>query len=165
MPRDVVIRSIRESDAPSIHAVALESWRHTYHTIFDQQLIENFVNNNYALESILSLLPRIQSGAMFFHVAEHESKIIGFCNIGVNEQSAELYRIYLLPTFIGQGIGRRLLDHGEAFVTEHGIDSYFCFVHKDNEIGKRFYLHSGFKHIPEKDKDVEWFMEKGLSVK
>ncbi len=165
MPRDVVIRSIRESDAPSIHAVALESWRHTYHNIFDKQLIENFVNKKYAVEAIASLFPLIQSGTIFFHVAEHKSKIIGFCNIGVNEQSAELYRIYMLPAFIGQGIGRRLLDLGEAFVKEHGIDSYFCLVHKDNEIGKRFYINSGFQHIPEQDKDDEWFMEKGLSAK
>jgi len=65
MLNDVVIRPIKESDAPSIHAVALEAWRHTYRTIFDQQFIENFVNRNYAPEAILSLFPRIQSGAMF----------------------------------------------------------------------------------------------------
>jgi len=163
MLNDVVIRPIKESDAPSIHAVALEAWRHTYRTIFDQQFIENFVNRNYAPEAILSLFPRIQSGAMFFHVAEYESKVIGFCNIGINKQSAELYRIYLLPVFIGQGIGRRFLELGEVFVGEHGIDSYFCFVHKNNEIGKQFYLNSGFKHISEKDKEDEWFMEKRLS--
>jgi len=27
------------------------------------------------------------------------------------------------------------------------------FVHKDNDIGKRFYLKAGFAHIPEKDQD------------
>jgi hypothetical protein len=29
----------------------------------------------------LSLLPRIHSGNMFFHVAVQESNIVGFCNI------------------------------------------------------------------------------------
>ena len=159
---DVVIRPISESDAPSIRAVALEAWRHTYHTIFDQQFIENFVNQNYAPEAILSLFSGIQAGSIFFDVAEYTSKVIGFCNIGITKQGAELYRIYLLPTFIGYGIGRRFLERGEAFVVEHGMDSYSCFVHQNNEIGKRFYLKSGFKHIPAKDKDDEWFMEKSL---
>ena len=164
MLKDVIIHPMTEVDAPNIHAVALESWRHTYRTIFDQQFIENFVNKNYAAEAIVSLLPRIQSGSMFFYIAEYGSKIIGFCNIGINNKSAELYRIYLLPAYIGQGVGQKLLELGEAFVIEHGINSYFCFVHKNNEIGKRFYLNSSFKHIPEKDKDEEWCMEKRLSI-
>ena len=164
MLTDVVIRPIRKSDAPNIHAVALEAWQYTYRTIFDQQFIENFVNRNYAQEAILSSFPRIQDGSAFFHVAEYESKIIGFCNIGIHQQSAELYRIYLLPAFIGQGIGQSLLKMGEAFLIEHGIDSYSCFVHKNNELGKQFYLKSGFRHISEKDEADEWFMEKRLSI-
>ena len=163
MTNDVVIRPISESDASSIRGVALEAWRHTYRTIFDQQFIENFVNRNYVPEAILSLFPGIQAGSIFFDVAAYASKVIGFCNIGITKQGAELYRIYLLPTFTGQGIGQRFLERGEAFVVEHGIDSYACFVHKNNEIGKRFYLKSGFKHISAKDKDDEWFMEKSLS--
>jgi len=141
----------------------LEAWRHTYSMIFDQQFIEDFVNRHYAPKATLSLFPRIRSGSMFFHIAECASKVIGFCNIGINKQSAELYRIYLLPAFMGQGIGQRFLELGETFVVEHGLDSYFCFVHKNNEFGKRFYFRSGFKHISEKDKDDEWFMEKSLS--
>ena len=163
MQSDVVFRPVHESDASDIYAVAMEAWRYTYRTIFDQQFIEDFVNQHYAPEATLSLFPRIRSGSMFFHVAEHESKIIGFCNIGIDKQNAELFRIYLLPTFIGKGLGHKLLELGEAFLVQHGIDSYFCFVHKNNEIGKQFYIRSGFKHNSEKDKDEEWFMEKRLS--
>jgi ribosomal protein S18 acetylase RimI-like enzyme len=160
----VTLRPIRESDVPNLHAVALEAWQYTYRMIFDPQFIENFVNRNYAPEAILSLFPRIQSGFMFFYVAEHKAKVIGFCNIGINKQIAELYRIYLLPTYLGQGIGRRFLELGETFVVAHGIDSYSCFVHKSNEIGKRFYLASDFKHVAEKDREDEWFMEKWLAT-
>jgi diamine N-acetyltransferase len=163
MLSDVVIRPVRESDASDIYTVALEAWRYTYHMIFGREFIEDFVNQHYAPKAILSLFSQIQSGSMFFYIAEYEAKIIGFCNIGINQQSAVLYRIYLLPAFIGQGIGKRFLELGEAFVAEHGIDSYSCFVHKDNHIGKRFYLRAGFKHIFEQDKNDEWFMEKRLS--
>jgi ribosomal protein S18 acetylase RimI-like enzyme len=160
---DIVFRQLKESDAPSIQAVALEAWRYTYRTIFDQQFIENFVRRNYAPEATVALLPRVHSGSMLFDVAEQESKIVGFCNIGVTEQGAQLLRIYLLPAYIGQGLGRKLLRLGEDFVNAHGISTYFCFVHKDNEIGKRFYLRSSFRHVTEKDHDDEWYMEKTLS--
>ena len=160
---DVIIRPITEPDAPNIHPVALEAWQYTYRTIFDRQFIENFVNQNYALERILSLFPRLRSSSMYFYIAEHESRIVGFCNIGIDQPRAELYRIYLLPDYIGQGLGRRLLERGEQFLREHGINTYYCFVHKENEIGKRFYARSGFQHIPEKDQDDEWYMEKQIS--
>ncbi len=162
MSEDVIVRPLQTSDAPKIHAVALEAWQHTYREIFDQQYIEDFVNRNYSEKAIVSLFPRIQSGSMFFDVAERGSTIIGFCNLGINNQSAELYRIYLLPAFIGRGIGRKMLESCEAFVAGRGRNSYFCFVHKGNEVGKRFYLKSGFRHIPEKDREDEWFMEKDI---
>ena len=163
MSKDVIVRPLREEDASSIHAVALEAWQYTYRSIFEQQFIEIFVNQNYAPEAIISLFPRLQSGTMWFYVAEHESKIIGFCNIGINEQAAELHRIYLLPSYIGQGIGQNLLQLGENFIAENGISIYHCFVHKDNEIGKRFYLRYGFQHIIEKDHDDEWYMKKRIT--
>ena len=162
MRKDIRIRPIRESDIPSVRAVALEAWRFTYRNIFDGQFIERFVNQNYAPEALILLFPRLQSGTMYFNIAKHGSKVVGYCNIGIDGQTAELYRIYLLPDYIGQGIGQGLLKPGEKFLLEHGIHAYFCFVHKDNDIGKRFYSRSGFHHIPEKDQDDEWYMEKRL---
>ena len=162
MLKNMIFRSIKDSDAPGIHAMAFESWQHTYSNIFDQQFIQTFVDKNYSADAIVALFPKIQAGSMFFYVVEYESKIIGLCNIGINKEGAELYRIYLLPTYIGQGIGKRLLELGEAFVLENKTNTISCFVHKNNKIGIRFYLNSSFKHIPEKDKDDKWYMEKGL---
>ena len=160
---EIILRQIKETDAPSIQEVALEAWRYTYHAIFDQEFIENFVHRNYAPEVTLSLLPRIHSGDMFFHIAEQDSKIVGFCNIGLTGEGAQLLRIYLLPSYIGQGLGRKLLHLGEEFVMAHGVATYFCFVHKDNELGRRFYLRNKFRHIREKDHGDEWYMQKTLT--
>ena len=159
---EFVFRQLQESDAPSVQAVALEAWRYTYRAIFDEHFIENFVRRNYAPEVTVSLLPRIQSGSMFFDVAERESMIVGFCNVGVIEPGAQLLRIYLRPAYIGQGLGRQLLQRAEAFVVAQGLSALFCFVHRDNELGKRFYLRNSFRHITEKDRDDEWYMEKAL---
>src|SRR5262245_55974228 len=91
------------------------------------------------------------------------SQIIGFCNIGLPTRGAQLSRLYLPPTYIGRGIGRRLLERGEAFMRTRRLPSYYCFVHKDNELGKRFYLRHGFRHHLESDQNDEWYMEKQLT--
>lgn len=160
---EIILRPLREADAPFVYAVALESWRYTYHNIFGDEFIADFVRRYYAPEAILSLLPRIDSGEMFFQVAEQGAQVVGFCNIFIGKKGAELLRIYLLPSHIGQGLGRRLLEPGEAFVAAHLFNTYFCFVHKDNETGKRFYLKNGFGHRAEQDHDDQWLMEKKLS--
>ena len=159
---EITFRHLTKNDAPDIHKVALAAWLHTYRGIFDQSFIENFVNRNYAPEMTVSLLPQIRMGTMFFDVAQHGSQVVGFCNIGVTERGAELFRIYLFPDYIGKGLGSRLLQRGEAFVIGRGLHTCFCFVHKDNELGKQFYLRSGFYHIADKDHDSEWYMEKML---
>jgi ribosomal protein S18 acetylase RimI-like enzyme len=164
MVKEPIYRSFSEADAPGVHDVALESWRHTYRTIFDSAFIENFVHNNYAPERLINLVTRIQNGEMFFDVALVDSQIVGFCHIGIiPDQRAQLFRIYLSPSYIGQGIGRKLLQLGEPFIIAKGLNSYFCFVHKENELGKAFYLRNGFQHVPEKDNDDEWYIEKSLT--
>jgi ribosomal protein S18 acetylase RimI-like enzyme len=74
----------------------------------------------------------------------------------------KLFRIYLLPEFLRQGIGGLLLAKGEQYLRKQGFSSYFCFVHNANELGKRFYEKQGFHHVPERDHNDEWFMEKKL---
>jgi ribosomal protein S18 acetylase RimI-like enzyme len=99
---------------------------------------------------------------IFFAVAENETEVIGFCNIGQTQQGVELFRIYMLPEFVGQGIGGFLLSKGEQYLRKQGFSSYFCFVHSVNEVGKRFYEKQGFHHVAERDHNDEWFMEKQL---
>lgn len=158
----VEYRSFIKEDADEVYAIALEAWRHTYKGIFDDEFIEKFVNENYAPKGLVSLVPNIESGKMFFDVAVDKSHIIGFSNIGDRGQGWELFRIYLLPAYIGKGVGKRLLRLGEAFLRSKDANKYFCFVHKDNRLGINFYLRNGFRHLPEKDKEDEWCMEKIL---
>ena len=161
---DVVLRPMVEADAPNIYGVALEAWQYTYRTIFDQEFIEEFVQKYYSPDAISSLFPRIESGMLFFYVAEAEQEIVGFCNIGITEQGAQLYRIYLLPSYMGRGIGWNLLNLGEEFLAKHGMKAYFCFVHEKNDVGKRFYAKHGFRHISEEDHADEWYLAKSLSL-
>jgi hypothetical protein len=37
------------------------------------------------------------------------------------------------------------------------------FVHKDNEVGKRFYVRQGFRHVSTQDREDDWYMEKAVA--
>ena len=162
MSQTTSLRPITKNDVQGVYDTAFEAWHYTYRDIFSPQFIDTFVNRNYAPDVSLRLLPQVEACEQFFHVAVQHAIVIGFCNIVNLAGKMELRRIYLRPAFIGQGIGRTLLEAGEAFVQSKGFDCYFCFVHQDNEIGKRFYAKNKFVHISEYDEDDEWYLEKKL---
>src|SRR5262245_50770988 len=153
-------RPIRAEDADAVFDVARAAWQFTYATIFDPEFIDQFVRTNYAPDRLTALVPLVAAQRMFFDVAVDGEQIIGFCNIGATPRGAELFRIYLTPAYLRAGIGSRLLQRGEEFVRARGFPSYYCFVHKDNELGKHFYMHRGFQHVPSADREDEWYMEK-----
>jgi GNAT superfamily N-acetyltransferase len=156
-------RALRAEDVDAVSDVAREAWHATYATIFDTAFIDQFIRTNYAPDRLSALVPLVSAQQMFFDVALDGDHILGFCNIGVTPRGAELFRIYVRPAYIGTGVGSGLLERGEHFVRTRRFPSYYCFVHKDNELGKQFYLRRGFHHLPDSDRDDEWCMEKTLS--
>jgi ribosomal protein S18 acetylase RimI-like enzyme len=156
-------RALRADDVDDVFETARLAWQFTYATIFDPAFIDQFVRTNYAPDRLRSLVPLVAAQQMLFDVALDNQRVIGFCNIGPTSRGAELFRIYLTPTHIGMGVGSRLLERGEEFLRARGFPSYYCFVHKDNELGKRFYVRQGFRHIAGSDREAEWYMEKTLS--
>ncbi len=159
---EIIYRQLTPADVEGVYTAALDAWRFTYGHIFDSDFIERFVQANYAPERLLALTPQVLAGQTFFGVAVVQGAIAGFCQIGLTDRGGELFRIYLRPASIRQGIGRVLLEQGEAFVIEHGATTLHCFVHKDNTLGMHFYLRNGFVRTSERDQGDEWSMEKSL---
>jgi ribosomal protein S18 acetylase RimI-like enzyme len=156
-------RPLRTEDSDAVFDAAREAWRFTYATIFDTVFIDQFVRTNYAPDRLSALVPAVSAHHIFFDVALDGDRIVGFCNIGVTPRGAELFRIYLRPAYMGIGVGSGLLQRGEHFLRTQRVPSYHCFVHKDNELGKRFYLRRGFRHLSDSDRKDEWYMKKVLS--
>ncbi len=107
-------------------------------------------------------IAKVEPGQTFFEVALDGRQIVGFSQIALTPQGARLMRIYLLPAYIGRGVGRTLLQHGEAWLKAQGIAEYGCYVHAAKETGKRFYERQQFVHQPEHDQPDEWYMYKKL---
>lgn len=155
----VIYEPFKLEDWKELKDVALKSWQYTYKNIYSQEFINNFIEENYSKGSTNKALSFPDS---WHYIAKEDNKLVGYLTIGPYQDSWRLYRIYLLPEYIGKGIGQELLKLGEDYLRSKNAKKYCTFVQKDNEIGKSFYLKSGFTRIPEKDEEDELCLEKNL---
>ena len=63
----------------------------------------------------------------------------------------ELKRIFLLPDYVGRGIGKELLGRWESFLREKGAARYYVTYHRSNRAAKEFYFRNGFVRAREYD--------------
>ena len=126
--------------------------------------IQRFVSERYSTESFEKYVFRsIRKANSQFYVATDKGKIIGYSNAGRGDWGWELYRIYLLPEYIGKGIGKKLLQLSEDFLRSKKADKYHCYVYKKNKVGLDFYKRNGFVKLKGKDKNKnEICLEKKL---
>ena len=165
---NVTFKIISEEDIVGVKSVATKAWFYTYGQLLKHEYIKQYIEKNYSYDLLYNQISRVKSSDEFFTVVLEDKEVIGFCNILNRSNEAELARLYLLPNFIGNGLGQQLLYKGELFIKAKGKEKYFCYVHKDNDLGQKFYLRNGFKYIPEKDlsdeinNDCQTYMEKEL---
>lgn len=140
--------------ARSVRSVALKSWKYTYKNIYTPEEINRYIETNYVPKHLALLESFVKDGIISFNLAKVRGKIVGFCHIGKKDEVV-LFRIYLLPEWMGKGIGRMLLDEGEKWVTETKAKEYATTVQKKNTTGIRFYEKNGFIRDDSLDKDDE----------
>ena len=103
-------------------------------------------------------------GADWFYVALEDGDVIGYAHVGKRRAGWELFRIYLLPRYIGKGIGKRLMQLCEKALKGKRANSYFLFVHSGNKLGKAFYLRNGFIRVKSRNRGrTSLCLEKKLS--
>lgn len=95
-------------------------------------------------------------GRMETAVAKHNNTIIGFITTHIHfPQSAEIHVMGILPTYHRHGIGKSLVQHVEAALTQRGIQflqvKTLAASHPDPHYAKtrRFYEAMGFVPLEE----------------
>ncbi|MGL4647852.1 MAG: GNAT family N-acetyltransferase [Caldilineaceae bacterium] len=158
-PSGITIAIATEADIPGIQLTAAESWRATYRAIYSTDFIEAFIGRAYSAESLRRVVGSKQSVMM---VAHEEGSVVGFGHAGYGRHGGELYRIYLRPAWWGSGVGDLLLRHIELWLRDEGYLGYGCHVHRNNEVGQRFYAKHAFRHLREHDEGDNLFLWKDL---
>ncbi len=160
-----VIRAARAEDASALAHVHVNTWRTTYQGIIPDQILQNLSYEQRTLRwtKIISE----QNTQTFFYVVENEhSEIVGFANGGpVAEPDplylGELYAIYILQSYQGHGLGKRLLTQGAEALFHTGIKNLFIWALRDNP-ACRFYEKLGGKLVRTKQLEIGGVLLEGV---
>jgi GNAT superfamily N-acetyltransferase len=138
----MIIRQATLEDAAGIAKVHVDTWRTTYRGIVP----EEFLANMSYQESEKRWAARLNDseGKTCIYVAEDEARhIVGFVCGGPDRDNdpvykGELYAIYILQAYHGQGLGRRLTLALVEELLQMGLDSMILWVFAVNP-ARRFY--------------------------
>ena len=157
----VTIREAHIEDAVGIARVHVASWLTTYAGIVPDSYLANL---SYARRETFwrDILGNVAANGYPFVAVNDAGEIVGFIFGGPQRNGdpayqAELYSIYLLQEYQGQGIGRQLTRRlVEAFV-QAGIRSMLLWVFADNP-ACRFYEALGGQRLRVEQADFDGVM-------
>jgi ribosomal protein S18 acetylase RimI-like enzyme len=147
----VIIREARIEDAAGIAKVHVDTWRTTYAGILPDEHLANLSYERREKLWIDYILSDAESRD-FNHVAENDAgQIVGFVSGGPERKNdpdykSELYAIYILKEYQGQGIGHSLTQTLVKRLLQSGMNTMLLWVVSDNP-ARRFYEALGGQQI------------------
>ncbi len=131
---NMIIRDATPFDAWAIAEVHVATWRTTYPGIMPQEHLDALSVGQFAAD----WANRIAEGKTRILVAEDETgQVVGFSSGGPErtgdaEYPGEIYTLYLLQAWQGQGLGRRLLVAMARRLAEDGYPALMLWTHIRN---------------------------------
>lgn len=140
-------------DIEGLAKVHYESWITTYSGIFSE---ETFKNRTFekVLKNWRPRLTNLAPDYRCFLAETDEGEVFAFAECGKERTreygiDSELYTIYILDNYQGNGVGKALFNRVEEFLKERNLQSLMVWVLKDNHSARRFYEKLGGELIAE----------------
>jgi GNAT superfamily N-acetyltransferase len=152
------IRPAKPDDIQAVSEVYVESWKSTYEGLAPEAFIRSITTAS-AIDVFRGSLHN-QEYRYFLHVAETpENRIVGFADGGRErsdpaQSTGELYGLYLLKEFQGQGLGRRLFRSSVETLLQSGMNSMDAWI-LENSPHRAFYEKAGGL-LEKRMKKLEW---------
>lgn len=153
MPQSVLyIRYAALSDAGMISSIYQQSTQRAYQDFMaEAHDYSRLLNRRESFWAQKLAIPPTKEQRIL--VAEYESSVVGFVEIGApsypeevaTEDTGELHFLFTAPDFIGHGIGSRLLTHAAQLLQEDGYRQAFLWVFSRNLQARRFYERHGWR--------------------
>jgi ribosomal protein S18 acetylase RimI-like enzyme len=144
------------SDVPEIADLFLQCWHISYAEVLSQK-----ARDSMDLEAANELWNKALSTNLdrkTFLALENDD-FIGIFRVGSDpklSQRGHLFSLYVSPSFVGKGFGKRLLEKSIEETRSEGFGEMSLWVFNDNTIAKSLYLKYGFVVTGEQRITPEW---------
>ncbi len=161
------IRFATPADATAIGAIHAQSWKAAYKGIVPQRYLDALNEEGNAWE--VASQKWMQSYSLAAQLVCDGEKPVGCVGYGCSRDKdlplyGEVFTIYLLPEYIGQGYGRALLSSAAQDFSRLGYLDILLWVFEDNMRARHFYERNGFVQ-DEAKKSVDYMGKKLTEVR
>jgi len=148
MHTTISIRPATLADIPAIRDVAARTWRATYDGLIAAPDIDLFLDRAYSEANVAWTLDRLGDGYL---VATADETVVGYAMAGPDRDgAAQLWAIFVLPEYQGQGIGHALWQRAAAHLRAAGFGEFSLWVVAGNLPARRFYERYGAEPVAER---------------
>ncbi|WP_214892325.1 GNAT family N-acetyltransferase [Exiguobacterium sp. H66] len=145
------IREAIPTDAARIHDIAITSWMDTYEEIYSESSKAHFVQEAYPQEKVVRAIRTAEEArGEYFNVAIIEEEIVGFIHAIDVDGTWEIVRLYVLPKYQQNGIGRKLIRELE----HQGASPIEVYVESRNYKARQFLVSFGFREESETTEEI-----------
>jgi len=139
----ITFRPATNEDIPLIQDLSARIWREHYPGIISHEQIDYMLGKMYATDVIRDEITN--KGYRYIIVAGGTIPIgyIAYCH-EEKTRAVMISKIYLLPSFHGKGIGRKMLGHVKDNALKTGAQTLYLFVNKNNVKAIATYERFGF---------------------
>ena len=144
---EIYIRRARPSDAASIAAVEVTSWRAAYRGLMPDPFLAQICQAEKTEVWHKNLLKHGTTGRKRAIIALKGDRILGFVRVGVPEDTEAVglvYLLYVLPKEWGHGVGTVLMHAAMDELHDLGMREATLWVLRDNSRARAFYENLGW---------------------
>jgi GNAT superfamily N-acetyltransferase len=144
-----MIKPIAYNDLEIVRNLAYKIWPVVYKDMISQDQITYMLNWMYAKET----LQNAHISGDFFYAYYREEEAVGFIHLQPKHEVLKLQKIYILPEFQKEGIGREFINFCYTFCQQNNFKELELQVNRENA-AVSFYLKNGFSIFKEEDFDI-----------
>ncbi|URW75338.1 GNAT family N-acetyltransferase [Sphingomonas donggukensis] len=149
----IAYRDAMPGDGPELSAMAQRCFTDTFGSLYRASDLAAFLDRAFGADGLPS-----QIGAPDFAIrlATDDGRIVGFAKVGPNAlpfpqaedaNAVELYQLYVLGGYQGEGVGPALMDWAIAEARTRAADTLALSVYVDNHRAQAFYRRYGFVDV------------------
>ncbi|MEV8372021.1 N-acetyltransferase [Kribbella sp. NPDC056861] len=133
------VRRAELDDVEAVRAVGLKTWPVAYDGLVSDEFMQHGLAEWWSVQAVER---SIDKGITLVAVADDE-QVVGMVGLGQEQGFWVMWKLYVLPEYQGQGVGKALLDAAIAALPR-GVDQLLLDVLVTNEPAIGFYRKNGF---------------------